>query len=96
MKSLTEFIIESKFDREKVLKTANEIAKKYDKKFIKDAIQEIQDDIDEQDEFVEDNPESNIWQFIQDVATELKMDIEDLWEQMGGSYDFADILSSIY
>ena len=95
MKSITQFILESKFDRDNVLKTIQDIAKTYDKKFIKDAIQEIQSDIDEQDEFVEDNPDSNIWQFIQDVADELDMDVFDLWSEMGGSYDFADALSSL-
>ena len=92
MKGLVDFINESKFDRDKALKVIKDVAKKYDKKFIQDAIQEIQDDIDEQDEYIEDNPESNIWQFVQDVADELNMDVWDLWGEMGGSYDFADAL----
>ena len=95
MKSLEQFILESRFDRNKAMDAIQKIVKTYDKKFIKDAIQEIQDDIDEQDKFIEDNPDSNIWQFIQDVANELNMDVFDLWEQMGGSYDFADALSSL-
>lgn len=95
MKSLTQFILESRFDMDKALAAINKVVKTYDKKFIEKAISEIKDDIDEQDEYIEDNPDSYIWQFIQDVADELNMKIEDVWSEMGGSYDFANALSSL-
>lgn len=94
MKQLTEFINESLYKFKDVKKVIEDELKTYSKEMIQKMANEIQDDIDEQDNFIEDNDESYIWQFICNCAKALKTKPENLWEDCGGSYMFADAIAN--
>lgn len=94
MKQLTEFINESLYKFKDVKKVIEDELKTYSKEMIQKMSNEIQDDIDDQDNFIEDNDESYIWQFICNCAKALKTKPENLWEDCGGSYMFADAIAN--
>lgn len=94
MKQLKEFINESLYKLKDVKKTIDEELKTYSKEMIQKMSNEIKDDIDEQDNFIEGNDESYIWQFICNCAKALKTKPENLWEDCGGSYMFADAIAN--
>lgn len=94
MKQLTEFINESLYKFKDVKKVIEDELKTYSKEMIQKMANEIQDDIDDQDNFIEDNDESYIWQFICNCAKALKTKPENLWEDCGGSYMFADAIAN--
>ena len=94
MKTLKETILESMYQRKDVEKTMNDVLKSYSKSMISSMANEIQDDIDEQDKYICDNDESYIWQFICDCAKMLKTSADDLWDDCGGSYMFADAIAN--
>ena len=93
MKNLTEYINESLYQLKDVKKAINDELDKTDKDLIKKMANEIKDDIDDQDNFIHDNEESYIWQLICRVAKTLKTKPENLWEDCGGSYLFANAIS---
>lgn len=93
MKHLNEFINESLYKMADVKKAIDDELKKIDKNLIQKMENEIKDDIDDQDEYIEDNEDSYIWQLICRVAKALKTKPENLWDDCGGSYLFADAIS---
>lgn len=94
MKQLKEFINESLYKLKDVKDAIENELKTYSKEMIQKMANEIQDDIDDQDNFIEDNEDSYIWQFMCKVAKTLKTKPEDLWEDCGGSYMFANAIAN--
>ena len=95
MKHFIDFINESLYKLNDIKKTIDQELKKCDKKLIDQMSNEIKDDIDKQDEFIEGNEDSYIWKFITACAKELNTKPENLWEDCGGSYIFADAISKL-
>jgi len=95
MKDIKEFINESIYHMKDVKKVIEDELKTYSKEMIQKMENEIKDDIDEQDEFIEGNDESYIWQFMCNCAKALKTKPEDLWEDCGGSHLFSDAISNL-
>jgi len=93
MKDIKEFINENLYKMKDVKKVIDDELKTYSKEMIQKMKNEIKDDINDQDEFIECNNESFIWQFICNCAKALKTKPEDLWEDCEGSYLFADAIS---
>ena len=93
MKDIKNFINEGLYKMKDVKQTIADELKTYSKEMIQKMENEIKDDIDDQDEFIEGNDESYIWQFICNCAKALKAKPEDLWDDCGGSYLFADAIS---
>ena len=94
MKQLIDFINENIYHWKDVKKTIKDELKTYSKEMLQKMANEIKDDIDEQDEFICDNDESYIWQFICNCAKALKTKPEKLWDDCGGSYMFANEVSN--
>lgn len=94
MKQLNDFINENLYKMKDVKKVIEDEIKTYSKEMLQKMANEIKDDIDEQDEYIEDNDDSYIWKFICNCAKALKTKPEDLWEDCGGSYMFADAISN--
>ena len=95
MKDIKEFINENLYHWKDVKDVIEDELKTYSKEMIQKMKNEIKDDIDDQDEFIEGNNESYIWQFICNCAKALKTKPEDLWEDCGGSYLFSDAISNL-
>lgn len=95
MKDIKEFINENLYKMKDVKNVIEDELKTYSKEMIQKMENEIKDDIDDQDEFIEGNEESYIWQFICNCAKALKTKPEDLWEDCGGSYLFSDAIGNL-
>ena len=85
MKDIKEFINENLYHAKDVKKVIEDELKTYSKEMIQKM----------ENEFIEDNNESYIWQFICNCAKALKTKPEDLWEDCGGSYLFSDAISNL-
>lgn len=97
MKQLKEFISESLYKLKDIQKVIEDELKTYSKEMIQKMKAEIKDenDIDEQDNFINGNDESYIWQFICNCAKALKTEPSNLWEDCGGSFLFSRAISKI-
>jgi len=93
MKHINEYLNESLYQLRDVKDAIEEELNKMDKNLIQKMQNEIKDDIDDQDEFVEDNDDSYIWQLICKVAKSLNTTPENLWDDCGGSFLFSDAIS---
>ena len=93
MKDIKEFINENLYKMKDVKKVINDELKTYSKEMIQKMKNEIKNDIDDQDKFIEGNEKSYIWQFICNCAKALKTKPENLWEDCEGSYMFANAIS---
>jgi len=94
MKQLKEFINESLYKLKDVKDAINDELNKTDKNLIQKMANEIKDDIDDQDEYIEGNDESYIWELICKVAKTLNTKPENLWDDCGGSYLFTDAIAN--
>lgn len=99
MKSLVEFLTEAKVDHKKVdeaVKKAIEMLKKENKEWFKHAQNETSrigdDDFEKHEEAIlDDHTEAPaIWKLVEKTAELLKMDADDLFEEVG-LYPFADV-----
>ena len=95
MKQLKEYINESLYKMKDVKKVIDDELKTYSKEMIKKMSNEIKDDIDDQDDYINGNDESYIWQFICNCAKALNTKPENLWDDCGGSYLFADAIAML-
>lgn len=93
MKDIKAFINENLYKMKDVKRVIDDELKTYSKEMIQKMKNEIKDDIDDQDKFIEGNKESYIWQFICNCAKALKTKPEELWDDCCGSYLFADAIS---
>lgn len=57
--------------------------------------QETKDDIDAQDDNIYDNDSSETWQLMKDVAQIIGVDVDDLWEDCGGSHLFIETIQDL-
>ena len=105
MKDITKYITEHNVDyhMDDVKKAIKDVfdkhKKEWDAKKFKDWLfdigQETKDDIDDQDNSICDNDGSDTWRLMKEVAKIIGVDVEDLWEDCGGSYLFIETIMDL-
>lgn len=99
MKDIKQYLVESiDSDYGKLMGIARDIVMghlKEDKSWSKDLWSETKDELDEQDDDIAGNDCSSVWQLFSEIANKAKMDVDDVWDIIGGSYDMFHLIENV-